>query len=913
MGELEQPFTSAASSSCGLNSSSGSIGSSARGNKRSGGRTFINRRFNKTQLRELLDNPDEQLGHVTGSFGSFSPPQHPPRHKSLSPTPILPLASLQPIGCVPPPPRLSDRMDTFRRQLPTWALREHILRTIEESPVTLITGGTGCGKTTQVPQFLLESAAQRHCPIRILCTQPRRLPAIAVAKRVAIERGERLGTTVGYHIRLESNCSSETVLTYCTSGVLLRKLTADEWANEATHDEIHERETNTDYLLIALRQALKKRKDLKVVLMSATMGDNRAKFMQYFHETGIKCVEVPAQLFSVEVYHLAEALAMTGYMPHSQYGGMFDERAMNLPPPSPLPFYNTFAVPQQQSQCHFVDPFYNSPWRLNSFGPNVPPVQPQMQTVPPDPFISSTTTAGAFASDGFALWRDRRSFPPAVPDIRQKLNIWLMDRPAHFLPHYAPRVREAYLDAGGRQWQDSVDGDLVAELICYLIDCQKEGGILVFLPGYDDIMAVSDRINAMQNEGRFARRVRLYTLHSQINTDRQQNVFERVKNEDWERKVVLSTNIAEASLTIDDIVFVIDCGKAKMKGYDHNTRVSQLKCQPIAKSNAEQRKGRAGRCRPGFCFRLYSHEEFIKMDDNQIPEMMRSAIHEVCLHAKMFAPGNLTVQQFLKLAPDPPADEIVENSLLFLEQLGALYRAPLPVAPPPPPPPDTFLARCPRRPRRGISRFESLGAPVNRRIQLYCPSSFDSLCHWLGVEEASLTELGRTIAHLPLEPQPARLLLFGIALRCVGPVLTLVAALSHRDPFVLAVNEDQKQKANTIKDEFSLMDFSDHLMLIRAFNAYQRVYGGYREQWCWDRMLSESGMRMIGGIRHQLFVELRRLRLLPSQMSNADDDVNGLNLFSVSWPMVQGCIVAGTYPNIGFVRLGTKLNRIRTV
>ncbi|KAL3074277.1 hypothetical protein niasHS_015107 [Heterodera schachtii] len=911
--------------------------------KRSGApRTFINRSYNPTQLRQLLNSKEGEgqwQRHVTttSSHGSPSSLLH-----SSSPSPSSSHHSStvfsRSVGHIPPLPRLSEQMDAFRRQLPTWALRDKILNTIESSPVTLITGGTGCGKTTQVPQFLLENAAQKCRPTRIFCTQPRRLPAIAIARRVASERGERFGATVGYHIRLESNCSAETLLTYCTSGVLLRKLTNDELATEATHvilDEVHERETNTDYLLIALREALKKRKDLKVVLMSATMGDNRNKFMRYFRETGIKCVDVPTQLFSVEVYHLAEMLAMTGYMPSSHYGGMFDERSMaqNFPAPPPPLFpsvvpVNAFSASSQlRPQC--FGSFSNSPWGFTSFpsGQCFPTTHPQLQMVPPDPFVSSTTASASL--DGF-LWNECSAFS-AEPGISQKLSALLRDRPMHFLPTYVRRVREVlnkciskdalietYLDAGGRQWEDSVDCDLIAELICYLIDCQMEGGILVFLPGYDDIMAVNDRIQSMQSDGRFARQLRLYMLHSQLNPERQQNVFDRIQNNDWERKVVLSTNIAEASLTIDDIVFVIDCGKAKVKGYDHNTRVSQLQCQRIAKSNAEQRRGRAGRCQPGFCFRLYSEEEFRQMDDNQTPEMLRCAIHEVCLHAKMYAPGDMSVQQFLSLAPDPPGDEIVENSLMFLEQLGALYKPPLPEAPTPTQaPPDSFLARSQRRPRRGISRAESLGYPSNRRVQLYC-----SPFHWqgmwnfpppVGAQEATLTELGRTVARLPLEPQLARLLLFGIALRCIGPVITLVAALSHRDPFVIASTDDQKQMANTVRDEFSKMDYSDHLMLIRAFNAFSRVNGSCREQWCWARLISESAMRMICGIRHQLFIELRRLHLLPSRMTNADDNMNNLNLFASSWPMVQGCIVAGAYPNIGFVRFGSKLNRIRTM
>jgi HrpA-like RNA helicase len=217
-----------------------------------------------------------------------------------------------------------------------------VLQSIRDNQVTLVTGGTGCGKTTQIPQFILEEATEMNTPLRVVCTQPRRLPAIAVSDRVAKERGERLGNTVGYHIRLEQKTSSKTVLTYCTSGVLLRMLTVDELAQDISHiilDEIHEREQNTDYLLIALKQALKKRDNLKVILMSATMEGNLETFLSYFADFSVRHVDIPSRLHSVEKFYLAEVLAMTGYMPSSNFGGMFfpstqfDNRCFDSFPP----------------------------------------------------------------------------------------------------------------------------------------------------------------------------------------------------------------------------------------------------------------------------------------------------------------------------------------------------------------------------------------------------------------------------------------------------------------------------------------------------------------------------------------------------------------------------------------------------
>ncbi|KAJ8714380.1 hypothetical protein PYW07_002605 [Mythimna separata] len=163
----------------------------------------------------------------------------------------------------------------FREKLPVYEQRQDLINAVLHNQVIIVAGATGCGKTTQLPQLMLDYCQEHKQAARMYCTQPRRISAVAVAERVAYERMEKIGQSIGYQIRLESRVSPRTVLTYCTNGVLLRTLMAgDTSLTGVTHifvDEVHERDKFSDFLLIALRDALPRFKELKLVLMSATM------------------------------------------------------------------------------------------------------------------------------------------------------------------------------------------------------------------------------------------------------------------------------------------------------------------------------------------------------------------------------------------------------------------------------------------------------------------------------------------------------------------------------------------------------------------------------------------------------------------------------------------------------------------
>lgn len=640
----------------------------------------------------------------------------------------LPESRLKSAEPLEPPGPPATELLSVRQALPAWQCREQLLEAVQSKQVTLVIGETGCGKSTQVPQFILEA-----CPgANILVTQPRRISALSLAHRVAQERGETVGHVVGYSVHLEHQSSPRTRLHFCTAGVARRRILETPDLPEVTHvvmDELHERDKVTDFLLIAIRDLLARRPELRIILMSATM--QHETFQKYFE--GCAEVQIHGRVHPVEAIYLedlAPKLHKLGYVEHlgpgfaaGGYGyGSWDNKGNE----------KSFKYQVLVGQTHHPD-------HLCGYGAN-----------------AWESLEGRRKDEGLFLH-----------DVLQQTKGVLYDLP----------IIEALLDVL-QQEPKEVNG-------------RTNGGILIFLPGWDDIDRLLKRLTKVLPSGQF----RILPLHSQIRLEQQKEVFQVPPQ--GVRKIVLSTNIAETAITIDDIDTVIDCGRAKETSYDAFLRVPTLNTSWISKASASQRRGRAGRTKPGVCYHLYCRRRLAMLDEHRPPEMLRSALEDVCLHAKLVM--TRTGQQdslldFLGSAPDPPEERSVRNGERLLQEIGALT--------------------C-----------EEDSVPM-------VPKSLPS--------PSGLTALGVHLCSLPLPPQLAKTVIWANLLGVADAAIIIVSALQYREPFTSLSGDrgmslaEANQAVRWAKWQLS-PEGSDHLALLSAskgFEAARSRGGNAARQFC---------------------------------------------------------------------------------
>lgn len=536
-----------------------------------------------------------------------------------------------------------------RRDLPVHAQREEFLKIYQSTQIMVFVGETGSGKTTQIPQFVCFDELPHLHGKQVCCTQPRRVAAMSVAKRVADEMDVTLGEEVGYSIRFEDKTSNKTFLKYMTDGMLLREAMTDPDLNRYACimlDEAHERTLSTDIVMGLLKQVSERRPDLKIIIMSATL--DAEKFQQYFNNAPL--LAVPGRTHPVEIY-------------------------------------------------------------------------------------------------------------------------------------YTPEYQRDYLEAAIRT-------------VLQIHATEAEGDILVFLTGEEEIEDACRKISLEADE--LIREVncgplKVYPLYGSLTPSQQQKIFEPAPPPLREggtpgRKVIVSTNIAETSLTIDGIVYVVDPGFSKQKVYNPRIRVESLLVAPISKASAQQRAGRAGRTRPGKCFRLYTEDAFKKeLNDQSYPEILRSNLANTVLELKKLGIDDLVHFDFM----DPPAPETMMRALEELNYLGCID------------------------------------------------------------DEGDITPRGRLASEFPLDPMLSVMLIRSPEFYCSNEILSLSALLSVPNVFVRP-NNARKQAdemknlfAHPDGDHLTLLN------VYHAFKSDEAKEQGL-SNWTYDHYLSLRSLQSADNVRNQL-------------------------------------------------------------
>ncbi|XP_050715032.1 ATP-dependent RNA helicase TDRD9-like [Eriocheir sinensis] len=592
--------------------------------------------------------------------------------------------------------------------LPIFNARKEILDKISSYQVVIIEGETGCGKSTQVPQFILDEAVDKHQHCNIVVTQPRKIAASSLARRVCRERGWQLGKLVGYQVGLDTCRDTDTRLLYVTTETLVQKLIHQRRLDAYTHiilDEVHERDQQTDFALLIVKKLMHRvSPNVKIILMSATI--NASKFAEYF------------------------SIPVMGKL-------------------SPAPI-----VSAGDESVHDVVIYYLD--SLLKVCQKKPRVLPHLPTIDPD--------------------------DPGVSEEMFNLTVEMIK----------------FFDEIERE-----DRRTSTEPV------KKRGAVLVFLPG---LVEIEKLMNMLARESaKF--QWQLYPLHSSITKEEQQSVF--IIPPIGFRKIIISTNIAESSITVPDIKYVIDFCLTKVLTCDEVTNYTSLKLAWTSKASCKQRAGRCGRVSSGRVYRLVPPAFYETLPEYATPEMCRTPLSQVILKSKVLDMGE--PHSILALALDPPDMMDICRTVLTLKQLGAL----------------------------------SVTADG-------CRSHLNG----------DMTYLGKVIVHLPIDPHLAKLIVMGHICGCLRECIIIAAALSlksfHARPFQDELN------AFLSKVSWAYGSFSDCLAALNTYDLWQSMQsrgeflmpgGKTEEEWAKHSYVQLNTLQEVHKLVEELMERLKRVKI----------------------------------------------------
>jgi ATP-dependent RNA helicase DHX57 len=638
------------------------------------------------------------------------------------------------------------RMILQRQRLPAWKVKESLVETVTRYQVTIIAGETGSGKSTQSVQFILDDLYSRGFgnSANIICTQPRRISALGLADRVSDERCSPVGQEVGYSIRGEHKTSNLTKITFVTTGVLLRRLqtsggrTEDVVASlaDVSHvviDEVHERSLDTDFLLSIIRDVLRHRKDLKLVLMSATL--DAATFKNYFTSEGLEVglVEIAGRTYPVDDYYLDDIIRMTGFKA--------DDRRYR---------YDDAVADEDSSG--------------------------------PDP-VNKT-----------------------IQRLGMRINYNLLLETAR-----------------------AIDADLASR--------SKTGGILIFLPGVGEI-------GRAVNELRTVSSLHVLPLHASLETRDQKKVFAAPPA--GKRKVVVATNVAETSITIDDIVAVIDTGKVKETSFDPQNNMRKLGETWASRAACKQRRGRAGRVQAGHCYKLYTRNLEQQMAERPEPEIRRVPLEQLCLAVR--AMGTKDMAGFLARTPTPPDSSAVDSAVRLLQRMGAL-------------------------------------------------------------DGDELTALGQQLAIIPADLRCGKLMVYGAIFGCLDESVTIAAILSTKSPFVSPPDKRDLAKEARQRFSRGDGDLLTDLRAFNEWDAMMQDRTPQRQvrQFCDDNFLSYPTLSDISTTRSQYYTALTEIGTVSPSSSSSSSSFSPSNSPSqASWALIRALTASAFTPQIARIQFPDK-------
>lgn len=674
----------------------------------------------------------------------------------------------------------SEQVQEARLGLPVLAEEERIVRVIMENMVTVLCGETGSGKTTQVPQFLYEAGfgtPNTNNPGMVGITQPRRVAALSMAARVAKEL-DLPPSKISHQIRYDANVSPSTSIKFMTDGVLLRELAADFLLTKYSAvviDEAHERSVNTDVLIGVLSRVVKLRarrwmegqgRPLRMIIMSAT-------------------------------------LRVEDFVGNVR---LFDE-----PPP----------VVEIDARQHPVVTHFNRRTSHDYVTESVKKASKIHARLPPGGILIFLTGQAEIA---VVCRKLEKRYGRRTLEARQRESKSGLERNGEEVEGERVRVTARDGDVEAEEVDLSLNPDLAPDVDDGRVEEEDAEALDTDDEADEEDDYDADLPAGLRDDSDVP--MHILPLYSLLPSDRQMRVFDAPPPNT--RLVVVATNVAETSLTIPGITYVVDCGRSKERKYDPRTGVQSFEVGFISKASANQRAGRAGRTGPGHCYRLYSsnvyEEQFASFSE---AEILRIPVDNLVLMMKSMNIDNVANFPF----PTPPNREALHRAEKLLLRLGAL-------------------------------EADSKGSQVK------------------------VTELGRAMSLFPLSTRLSKLLVQGHQFDCMPFVVALVAALSVGDPFLKEESlhegredddnseqgdmpveaqhinnrdelEREKQKAKRrryfgVLNQLAALSgaLSDPLRLLSAVGAYE--HEGGTQAFCHKHFLLPKAMQEIHKLRAQL-------------------------------------------------------------